>query len=359
MRVGMIVLVAAAVFLVVYMVTKSSGSMSNDFGSVVKRVMSVFQWGAFKKLMVAVNGHFYYLAMSSVFCVPFGVYVSLRRMRLALKKDAVFSYQNVAVGFAVLTFMLTFLLSAVMMMGNTSRIDTVMYGRYMECCLPCIILLALGYLWQGVEQNYGRVYLLLALLCFSSTYFLQIRMTNCEENGTLDDFRFVSVNSSGVSWGMIGDRYYAYLVYGVIVILALLFYRGIASAHRWRKAAVVVALCGLSVLVGKQALYSYYIPQQRLVQANGEVLSMIQETDEELPVYFIREPLEPSHVSAFVQFTYPKRSVICLTVEEYDKIQESCFIICESENCTYREMLEESGCIQLKESTLCVLYEKP
>lgn len=355
---GIIFGVIAGIAVGIKVITSSSGSaaMNNDFASIWNRVLSVFELEQIKYLIDAINGHFYYLLMSSALLVLVAVYMMLYYISGNVRDKTLISSTSVCFLFIIFSTAFTFLLSCVFAMGDSQRADTVMYGRYVECCIPVFIMCALCFLLEHSKEKTLKVLIASFAIAVCSTYFLSQRMLRCFEKGLLKETRFVSVNTPGVFWGMQDDKLNVWFVLGVATIVSVLLYVLLSNKKKISNLLAFTLLSACFVIVGKLAVNEYIIPQEKISYSNHKIVDNIKTDSENVRIFFMREPLEAIHISAYIQTMFPMEQIICLTTDDLAEVTENSYIICETTNQEYRSALEGNGFHVVEEAPSCVLY---
>ena len=146
----------------------------NDFSGQTHKLRSLLTWSSFQDLILEMTAKVFYLIMSTFGIIYWGFRHIFNELKQALRSKHIElnSYLKL---FFLLSMLAQFAICAIAMHGGT-RIDTIVYGRYMEFVLPPIMLMGVYEMRKNKCFKESLIFIGIAALgLLSILYFIQNR----------------------------------------------------------------------------------------------------------------------------------------------------------------------------------------
>lgn len=161
----------------IYSQTSDNLLSVNDFGGQTHKIKSLLTWSSLKDLILEMMAKGFYLIMSTFGIIYWGFRNIMKELKQFLTNNQM--EQGIYLKlFFFLSMMAQFAICAIAMHGST-RIDTIVYGRYMEFVLPPIMLMGVYEMRKNKCFKESIILIGLAALgLLSVIYFIHTRNLN-------------------------------------------------------------------------------------------------------------------------------------------------------------------------------------
>lgn len=195
---------------------------NDNFMIYIQRIRHYLQPENIFSFIKSIVAKLLYLLESSIYVMGFSIYSLVIYIKYNLKEKRY--YRGIQYYFLMLTFIGNLILLA-LTMGNSGRLDAVMYGRYIENIIPVYLMIGFGFIIEHKEKilNIGlKIIVCAALFCISTYDYIM------EGNLNMDVKSILHYQVSGISGlpyvkVISSDIYFTWYVFLVVCLLFLLF----------------------------------------------------------------------------------------------------------------------------------------
>lgn len=301
---------------VAYNQALSAIKSTNDYGSVMNKILSLFSISGICDLVFSVIGKLFYIGVATWGIAYVGIFLIVEYLYKCIK-DKRKDNQLFIYIFLLFAFVGSVLLAAIMMKNRPDvgeRFDTLIYGRYSENLYGPLLVIALICLFKDYKKFLQLEIYAFLLECL----LLIVVLGNVIENPS---YAVQWLSCSAINeffyhkdYGM--DSAFCMLVLRNGIFIALLFL-GLFIKKQvklyYQMTLVVVGIC----LFIYSSLYTvdnvYFSFQEKVYQENQALVEMIQDEKAEDKIYSINET---KYITA-LQFVMPK-----MYIEHVESIEE-------------------------------------
>ncbi len=261
----------------------------NNFSGQLGKLAALFSLEGIVDLMCHACGKFFYLFLASGSVVFWAIVGVLDRSISVIKKDtkAQKNRKYMPAYIYMLLAMLGLLgVTSIFMKGTGGRIDTVVYGRYIEPVIGTVMLAGIIYLMEKKPKIglLGLYIIMMAGMAFVANYLM------VQDS---DFARFMSVGSN-VFYDKPADKFYIYPALAAGIVLGIVVY----IAARWCKAAVwgvcvVLMLTYWGVNVDKaldKGILQTHKYMNHVLKLDDFIDEIESAAESDIPVYYMINP---------------------------------------------------------------------
>lgn len=229
-------------------------------------IKKLFDTSLYIKILKSFAYKVWYLGVSSFFTVYWAIIFIVRQVIAGIKKQYI--ELTLIYCFLILCGMVFITaISAYDISYTTSgviRIDTLFYGRYVDCMLPIFIVLGLGYLRLQGKEGF------IAPLVYAAFLFVGYKLN--EQVSELGNFIAISFQVVGANLGrtvapmiLPSQSYIDKLTYTTIIISLILLFAFLLYRLKKKKIVPILGIimcCGLFFSIGNYSVKNSFIPSQ-------------------------------------------------------------------------------------------------
>jgi hypothetical protein len=331
----------------------------NGISSGVSKMKKLTSVDGIKGLIYSLAGQLWYLTAASGLLLFWGIKACIEKI-LKEKEHALF-YSFTLLSFAGMTAIssLSAMKTKAIDTSQRVRLDPYFFGRYIECILGPILLIALLYLvqqaldkkallWQGV--------FLLLLLCTALVLGYRLR--------GVSDFYVQSCSVFGLEYYRLFGEFSIPLCTAAAAVLSLCLFFGLGRVQPFRAQSAAncvlaqwgrfIAVCGICILfwglTGLQGIRSFEMVEQRYTRQYAELFDYIGQLDaDQIYVY-------GSYKSAAdVQTRTVEKEVIRLSDDfaQIDDVEAGNYLVLETENAKQYGLDKLEVCYEYLDYVVC------
>ena len=286
----------------------------NDYSGRFEVLRFALENGGLTSILSSIIGKYMYLVLSSC-CLTFGALHFFANI-ICTKKETLTYDTAIVLYYILFVFVFSFFLCTIVTMPDgvqASRMDQLVYGRYIESTLSPLLLIGCHELFT--KRMSSRAYYICLLTSGIATYIVY----NVYKYGIFDSSFFASCSTGMyMYWDIIKSPHYVFFAYliGTIPVFVALIHNKSGNNYL---AAVAVALIlmfnSLYCNSESRALTQYY--NQTVIPLSVQ----IKQDYEGYPIYYLKT--ESSYSGSYLellQYLLPEYSMGYITSDEVDKL---------------------------------------
>lgn len=328
----------------------SIASNSNDFSAEVDKVFQLFSTKGIIRFLKVAFGHIFYIGAATFITAYLGVLFLVNKIIKSIREKSVFG-DNLNIIYFFLFISFTFSLGInIIFMSNPTRVDHVIYGRYIEGILGPVMLLGLGNLIYNSKKRKMDI-----LICIITFVIVSI-IANMSLN-SMNVKTFNSLSCIGV-WKFYKNEHIQMLrlvFFSIIIFVTLSMISSIKIKGDLFKYAALCIIIGLFtpnfIDFNKNIINGH--------KNNMKISNIIQAINEHegIPIYFlIDENNKDIRTESYIQFLLGNRTIKNITKDKIDNIYGEHFIITSTKDPFYFG-LEEKYEVKEQSAEMCTLWE--
>lgn len=339
--------VPLGIMLIVYFVIKhdlrvnlwagSSFGGKTDFSGQISKLQSILTTQGFIRLFCNLIGHIFYIGAATFMVGYLGVYKVFRSVVVAVigkrgareKKDD--CEENNLPYFYFNTFLLTAFISLVgisaVFMMKAHRIDTLMYGRYMEILLVPMLLIGILHLITSKKNYKGTCAAIVVLV--ATGYISNLAIHNYPLSG-INPFSIVALT--------IFYKDGAINIFQVILVTALggsvlyLLLNRSGMKGKIAKVVILLLLCCVYFFDGNFPVKKYVLGGHVNNIKLNDIVNYLDQMDTTLPVYYIMTGTRSTdNARERLQFLMRDKLLYCISSKEMNGIKGDAYIIAQDD----------------------------
>lgn len=314
----------------------------NDFSAQTSLINLVFSKDGIENIFYGLAGRMFYFLAAGGIIWYLGFVRIFENISYEIKKNTTnvlerISYVEI---FIVLSFFSAVAIGLTSIVHGFSRIDTIVYGRYIENTIGPILLIGAGTLF---EKKLSIKHVASYFLMFVITYFLTIQALQLVENNN-----FVDVCSVGIA-KFFENKSGAEAVAHIIIDMSIL--SGIVCAlvsNKWKKKGCLVA--GIVVLLYWLNMADYtYVHTIENVQLekteNNEGIAELLRAADVNEIFYVRDNMLDPYCTnpKYLQFWIPDIKINLVEQVDKETISSDGIWICEKESKNAQEYIKDAN----------------
>jgi hypothetical protein len=307
----------------------SNGALPNDFSSQKGKLLEILQLKGFITMLKVGIGHVFYVGAATFLIAYLGILFLLKQILVNIKEKnyAKETSTNIyGMLFLILSFIFSLIIN-VIFMSDPTRIDNLIYGRYIENVLGPIIFIGLGYSFSEKKNIIKASIVCIIVFIFTAivTYYslntlnLQLFSSQCSigiwlfyKNGTISIFT-VSC--------------FTMIIY--IIIGLLLYASAVKKTYGYMALSIIILVF---VFTGKELIDNQIVEAGKQNMGIMNIVHYIQEHNK-AKVYFILENnFANDSTKDYFQFLMDKRILTCITEDQINRLKGNYLIITATKN---------------------------
>ena len=321
----------------------SSASNANDFGYMTSRLDYVLSGPGIKNLLKRTSGQLYYVAAASLgfgflgFIETFFKNIDTIRFTSKKKNTDLLKEQpvNYIYIFMFVAMCMTAAISIYFVTIEQGRIDTMIYGRYLEVAMGPPILLGFITLIKNekfTDLKAAGVAVCAAILTMLAHKFA-ISTTDINSFGATSTISLKFLPNGAMHWQILKNGLFAVAVFVIFAVLTNKFIR-----QKWVSAIAVIAVSVMFITTGFANAKFTVISMISEDAKYSTLVTKREEDGENWPVYYTiyGNDFTRNRPSAFIQLRMMEEPLICVDKEEIKNYTEDKYLF------VYNEINEET-----------------
>jgi len=343
---------------------QQDGELTNDYSAQFSKILEIFTADGLIKFAKTLLGHIFYIGASSMLISYFGIYYIFSRSYRSIK--SLLTNKNIGKVyldskpyfyiFLSLVFISTLLINVIFMIHPT-RVDQIVYGRYIDSLQGILLLLGCVQLWETTKLNSLRVWsICVGFLLLSIIMFMIINSSKLQDAHVLQS---TGLLFSSTAFGVMIPAFIAILLFRLIVM-------PIVNKKTKMIASSLIILLITFIFMG-------FIIETATITINKNAITIkpvveyMQNTDEDRPIYYIwNEKGNPQYskwdnrntryrmIADRYQFLLKSKRLLILDISEINNISVPCYVITNDPSLLKQYSTEFKYCMEAAGSVLYV-----
>ena len=343
---------------------QQDGELTNDYSAQFSKILEIFTADGLIKFAKTLLGHIFYIGASSMLISYFGIYYIFSRSYRSIK--SLLANKNIGKVyldskpyfyiFLSLVFISTLLINVIFMIHPT-RVDQIVYGRYIDSLQGILLLFGCVQLWETSKLSSLRVWsICVGFLLLSIIMFGIINSSELQEAHVLQSTGLVF---SSTPFGVMIPAFIAILLFRLIVM-------PIVNKKTKMIASSLIILLITFISMG-------FIIETATITINKSAITIkpvveyMQNTDEDRPIYYIwNEKGKPQYskwdnrntryrmIADCYQFLLKSKRLLILDISEINTISVPCYVITNDPSLLKQYSTEFKYCMEAAGSVLYV-----